>query len=146
MLDKSKIGHQFDSFTTLVELGKLRFFAKATGETNPLYSNTEVAQAAGYAAVPIPPTYVFSLDLDSEELMPVVSVLGLDVGRVLHGAQEFEYFAPICVGDEITVTSTIKDIYDKKNGALDFVILENTYTNQQGVLAATTTSTLVQRS
>jgi acyl dehydratase len=49
------------------------------------------------------------------------------------------------VGDEITVTSTIKDIYDKKNGALDFVILENTYTNQQGVLAATTTSTLVQR-
>ena len=145
MLDKSKIGHQFDSFTTLVEQGKLRFFAKATGETNPLYTNTEVAQAAGYAAVPIPPTYVFSLDLDSEELMPVVSVLGLDVGRVLHGAQEFEYIAPICVGDEITVTSTIKDIYDKKNGALDFVILENTYTNQQGVLAATTTSTLVQR-
>ncbi len=43
MLDKSKIGHQFDSFTTLVELGKLRFFAKATGETNPLYTNTEVA-------------------------------------------------------------------------------------------------------
>ena len=145
MLDKSKIGHEFKPVNTLVELGKLRFFAKATGETKPLYSNTEAAQAAGYSGVPIPPTYLFSLDLDSDELLPVVSVLGLDIGRVLHGTQEFEYFAPICVGDQILVTSKIKDIFDKKNGALDFVVLENSYTNQQGVLAAKATCTLVQR-
>ena len=56
MLDKSKIGHEFTPFTVDVEKGRLKFFAQAIGETNPIYTDETAAQAAGYKALPAPPT------------------------------------------------------------------------------------------
>jgi len=145
MLDKSFIGHEFPSFTVDVEKGRLRFFAKAIGETNPIYIDESAAVAAGYRALPAPPTIPFSLDMDGPELLPVVGALNLDIARVLHGSQEFEYHAPICAGDRITVTSRISDIFDKKGGALEFVVMESSYSNQDGDLVATARNTLVYR-
>ena len=101
--------------------------------------------AAGYRALPAPPTFPMVLDMEGTELLPVLALLKMDIARILHGSQEFEYFAPICAGDSITVTSRIVDIFDKKGGALDFVVMENTYSNQQGDQVAKATSTLVQR-
>lgn len=145
MLDQSKIGHRFATFTAQVEKGRLRFFAKAIGDTNPIYTDEAAALAAGYASLPAPPTFAMALDMEGPELMPVLDFLNMDLARILHGSQEFEYFAPICAGDSITVGSSIVDIFDKKGGALDFVLMENTYTNQYGVQVAKATSTLVQR-
>jgi acyl dehydratase len=145
MLDKSFIGHEFPSFTVDVEKGRLRFFAKAIGETNPIYIDESAAVKAGYRALPAPPTIPFSLDMDGPELLPVIRVLQLDIARVLHGSQEFEYHAPICAGDRITVASRISDIFDKKGGALEFVVMESSYSNQDGDLVATARNTLVYR-
>ena len=145
MLDKSFIGHEFPSFTVDVEKGRLRFFAKAIGETNPIYIDESAAVEAGYRALPAPPTIPFSLDMDGPELLPVLRVLQLDIARVLHGSQEFEYHAPICAGDRITVTSRISDIFDKKGGALEFVVMESSYSNQDGDLVAQARNTLVYR-
>jgi acyl dehydratase len=145
MLDTSKIGHQFPAFTAEVEKGRLRFFAKAIGETNPIYTDETAASEAGYRSLPAPPTFAMSLDMDGPELLPVLGFLKMDIARILHGSQDFEYLAPICAGDRITVTSGITDIFDKKGGALEFVVMENTYTNQDGILVAKATSTLVQR-
>ncbi|QIB65055.1 MaoC family dehydratase N-terminal domain-containing protein [Kineobactrum salinum] len=145
MLDRSKIGHEFNSFTTEVEKGRLKFFAKAIGETNPVYTDEAAARAAGYRTIPAPPTFPFSLDLESPEFLPIVRVLQLDLGRVLHGSQEFEYFGMIYAGDHITVSSRIADIYDKKGGALEFVVQENRYTNQHDELVSTATNTLIYR-
>jgi hydroxyacyl-ACP dehydratase HTD2-like protein with hotdog domain len=145
MLDKSFIGHEFPSFTVDVEKGRRRFFAKAIGETNPIYIDESAAVKAGYRALPAPPTIPFSLDMDGPELLPVLRVLQLDIARVLHGSQEFEYHAPICAGDRITVTSRISDIFDKKGGALEFVVMESSYSNQDGDLVAQARNTLVYR-
>jgi hydroxyacyl-ACP dehydratase HTD2-like protein with hotdog domain len=145
MLDKSFIGHEFPSFTVDVEKGRLRFFAKAIGETNPIYIDESAAVKAGYRALPAPPTIPFSLDMDGPELLPVIGVLQLDIARVLHGSQEFEYHASICAGDRITVTSRISDIFDKKGGALEFVVMESSYSNQDGDLVAQARNTLVYR-
>ena len=145
MLDQSKIGHEFPAFSATVEKGRLQFFAKAIGETNPIYTDEAAAMAAGYRALPAPPTFPMVLDMEGTELLPVLDLLKMDIARILHGSQEFEYFAPICAGDSITVTSRIVDIFDKKGGALDFVVMENTYSNQQGDQVAKATSTLVQR-
>ena len=57
MLDKSYIGHVFPAFTAEVERGRLRFFAKAIGGSNPIYTDEEAAKAAGYRALPAPPTF-----------------------------------------------------------------------------------------
>lgn len=39
-----------------VEAGRLRLFARATGETRPEYLDDDAARAAGYRALPAPPT------------------------------------------------------------------------------------------
>jgi acyl dehydratase len=145
MLDKNLIGHEFSPYTTDVEKGRLRFFAKAIGETNPIYTDESAAREAGYRALPAPPTIPFVLDMEGPELLPVVGALNLDIARVLHGSQEFEYHAPICAGDRITVTSRISDIFDKKGGALEFVVMESSYSNQDGDLVAQARNTLVYR-
>ncbi|HDY81539.1 MAG TPA: MaoC family dehydratase [Halieaceae bacterium] len=145
MLDQSFIGYELPSFTADVEKGRLRFFAKAIGETNPIYTDEDAAVKAGYRTLPAPPTFAMVLDMDTPELMPLLGLLKMDIGRILHGSQEFEYFQPIYAGDQITVTSKVVDIFDKKGGALDFVVTENSYTNQDGDLVAKSTSTLVHR-
>lgn len=145
MLDQSKIGYEFPTFTTEVEKGRLNFFAKAIGETNPIYTNEAAAREAGYKSLPAPPTFPMSLDMDGPELLPVLGLLNMDIARILHGTQEFEYYAPVCAGDSITVTCRIADMFDKKGGVLEFVVMESSYSNQDGELVAKATNTLVHR-
>lgn len=145
MLDTSKIGHEFAPFTIDVEKGQLRFFAKAIGETNPIYSDEAAAIAAGYRTIPAPATFMFSVDLNGPDLLPIVGLLELDIGKVLHGTQDFEYLGQIYAGDNISQTSKIVDIYDKKGGALEFVVIESNYTNQNGELVGKAQQTLVYR-
>ena len=145
MLDKTKIGHEFPPFSTEVEKGRLRFFAEAIGERNPIYTDESAAKAAGYSAIPAPPTFMFSVDLDGPDKLPILKLLNLDIGRVLHGTQDFEYLGQIYAGDSITQKSKIADIYDKRNGALEFVVQESTYTNQNDELVGRAQQTLVYR-
>ena len=145
MLDKSYIGHAFPAFEAEVEKGRLTFFAKAIGETNPLYTDESVARDQGYRGLPAPPTFTMVLDQESPEFLPVLRLLNIDIATVLHGAQTFEYLVPICEDDRIRVESSIVDIYDKKDGALEFVVMENRYTNQDGELTTKATNTLVVR-
>jgi acyl dehydratase len=145
MLDQSFIGHEFLPFTAEVEKGRLKFFAQAIGETDPIYTDEAAARAAGHPTLPAPPTFSMALDMEGTEQLPVLSLLNLDIARILHGSQEFEYFRPIYAGDTITVTARIADIFDKKGGALDFVVMEQDYTNQDGQLVVRATSTLVHR-
>jgi len=143
MLDRNKIGHTFEPFTADVEKGRIKMFANAIGETNPIYTNEEVAKQQGYRTIPAPPTFPFVLDMETLDVLPVLSVLGMDIGKILHGTQEFEFHEMIFAGDVLSITSEIVDIFDKKNGALEFVVVVNSYTNQNGMLAATSKNTLV---
>ncbi len=71
--------------------------------------------------------------------------MGVDLRRVLHGEQQFTYLAPVCAGDTVTVASTIADIYDKKNGALEFLVKESLVTNQHHVTVAKIRAVVVVR-
>jgi hydroxyacyl-ACP dehydratase HTD2-like protein with hotdog domain len=62
-----------------------------------------------------------------------------DLKRVLHGEQEYDFFAPIRVGDVLTAVSTIVDVYEKpgkRGGSMSFVVTETEYRDQQGTLVA----------
>ena len=145
MLDRSKIGHQFDPFTVDIEKGRVKFFAKAIGETSPVYFDEAAAQAAGYKTIPAPPTFMFSIDLDGPEFLPLLNMLDMDITRILHGSQDFQYQGQIYAGDTITQHCTILDIFDKKNGALEFVVQESRYTNQHGEPVGKARQTVVYR-
>lgn len=146
MLDKSKIGAETEVREIKVEAGMVRLFCQAIGETNPIYLDAAAAKAAGHRAVPTPPTYASVLsNLAPSKQDLVLDVLGADLGRMLHGEQGFTQHKPIFVGDRIRMRQKIKDIYDKKDGALEFVVLETTMQNQRDELCASVRTVAVLR-
>ena len=145
MLDRSFIGHTLTERFVDVEAGQLRFFAKATGETNPIYSDVGAARAAGHPALPAPPTFLFSLNLLASEKMEALELLDVDIGTILHGEQQFEHVAQIYAGDRLKLSATILDIYDKKGGALEFFVQETVAENQHGKRVGVSRSVTVVR-
>ena len=65
--------------------------------------------------------------------------------RTVAGGGDWEFFLPVIVGDVITCTSKLTDIYERqgKAGGLIFLITETTVTNQRGELTAKGNSTLI---
>lgn len=145
MLDRSLIGQALSSHEALVERGRLRFFAKAIGETDPMYTDEAAAQAAGHASLPVPPTFLFCLEMEQPDPFAWLSRVGLDLARVLHGEQLFSYHAMAYAGETLRFESRIADIYDKKGGALEFLVKETRVSNRQGVHIADLRSVIVQR-
>ena len=123
-LDKKLIGHTFKPFTTTVEAGKIRLFCKAIGEEDSIYTDEAAAKAAGYRGITAPLTFLRALQADYPNKGGLLRLLNVDIGLILHGEQQFEYFAPVVVGDEVTCQEKVVDIYDKKGGALWFVVQE----------------------
>lgn len=136
MIDRRYIGHTMPVFSVPVEAGRLQFFAKATGQTDPAYSDEAAARAAGHPALPVPPTFLFCLEMASPDPAAIRNLLGLDYTRLLHGEQAFIYHAMAYAGDVLQFSQRIEDIYDKKKGALEFVVRKTQVTNQHGALIA----------
>jgi acyl dehydratase len=145
MIDRKWIGHELSASSLPIERSRLQFFAKATGETRPEYTDVRAAQAAGYADLPVPPTFFMAAELDSGASDALVADLQIPLAKLLHGEQSFTYHRSVCAGDIITVRSTISDIYDKKGGALEFVVKTSTVHNQREELVAELRSVLVCR-
>lgn len=145
MIDKKWIGVDLGSSALTIERGRLKFFAKAIGETDPVYTDEAAARDAGYADLPAPPTFLFAAELDSGALFALLDRLGVPLGKVLHGEQRFEYLAPAVAGDTVTVSSRIADLYDKKNGDLEFIEIESQAVNQHGTPVARLRSVTVVR-
>ncbi|MFJ9868631.1 MaoC family dehydratase N-terminal domain-containing protein [Streptomyces sp. NPDC101165] len=110
-LDQSFVGRTYPS-TEPYEVGreKIREFAEAVGEANPVYSDPEAAKAFGHPDVIAPPTFVFAITYRAAGAVIEDPQLGLDYSRVVHGSQKFAYTRPVRVGDRLTVTSTIEGI------------------------------------
>jgi acyl dehydratase len=136
MLDKKYIGYELTRFSVEVEKGRLRFFAKATGQKDPVYIDEGAAKDAGYPALPVPPTFLFCMEMEGPKPSEVRDLLGIDLGKVLHGEQGFVYHAMAFAGDRLSYAGRIVDIYDKKGGALEFVTIETRVSNQHGALVA----------
>jgi acyl dehydratase len=132
VIDRKYIGHVEPAFQVLVEKGRLRFFAKATGQTDPVYTDDAVALAAGHPALPVPPTFLFCLEMEAPDPAAIRNLLGMDYRRLLHGEQGFVYERMAYAGDTLRFEQSIEDIYDKKNGALEFVVRQTRVTNQRG--------------
>ncbi|BFT64054.1 MaoC family dehydratase N-terminal domain-containing protein [Pseudomonas moorei] len=144
MIDKKHIGRQLPTFLVTAEAGQLRFFAKATGETNPIYFDEQAARDAGHPNLPLPPTFLFSLEFQIPS-NAWRDELGIVTARILHGEESFRYHRMAYAGDTLRFDVRIADIYDKKGGALEFVVRETRVTNQHGEHVADLRSVLVQR-
>jgi acyl dehydratase len=131
-LDTQFIGHRFAPFSAEVENGRLKFFAQAIGQTDPVYSDEAAARAAGHPALPVPPTFLFCLEMASPNPAALRELLGFEVPQVLHGEQRFTYHAMAYAGDTLHFEQRIANIYAKKGGLLEFIQRETRVTNQHG--------------
>lgn len=118
-----------------VERGRIRQFAVAIGEVNPIYRDREAAIAAGHPDVLAPPTFLFGLELENSDVFADLAAHGVDLGNVLHGEQRFRYFADVHAGDRVRFESRYVDAYTKAGGALDFLVRRTTVTRDDTVVA-----------
>ena len=144
-MDQSVIGQELPPVTMTVDAGRLRFFAKAIGETNPVFTDLEAAKAAGHRDLPVPPTFLFAIELESPDSFGWLADIGVDLRRVLHGEQSFTYHSPAVAGDVLTATPRIGNVYSKKGGTLEFIEKASTVTRENGDVVAELTSVIVVR-
>jgi acyl dehydratase len=87
---------------------KIREFADAIGDANPLYRDRDAARAAGYGDVIAPPTFPIVITLSVAPLAD--PELGMNYAMVVHGEQRFEYRRPLHAGDVVVTESTVTGI------------------------------------
>ena len=143
-LDTSAIGKVFEPAEYAVGREKIREFASAVGETNPLHFELEAARAAGYADVVAPP--MFAVVFASRSVAPALfdPEVGLNFAMMVHGGQEFVWGPLVVAGDEITTTTTVKDISSR--GEMAFYVFESVSVNQRDETVCTGTWTNIVRS
>ena len=145
MIDKSIIGKEYPPFTVELEKRWVRCFAEAIGDTSPIYFDESVARAAGYRSLPAPPTFPFAMIMDCNQSFMILDQLGIDKRRAMHGEQSFVYYGDLCAGDVLTGRQTVVDVYDKKNGALEFLVTETRLEDQSGKPVCDLRTTVVVR-
>ena len=120
---------------------KIREFADAIGDGNPIYRDADAAKAAGHPDVIAPPTFPIVMSMGNPGLAD--PALGLNYAMVVHGEQRFEYTRPMRAGDVVTCTSTITDI--KSIGNNEKMVVETDVKTVEGELICKTYNTIVER-
>ncbi len=149
MFDTSKIGHSFPPFAVTVEPTKIRELAQAIGDENPVYQSQYAGQETGYSPVALPPTMgTIFLFWGNTHFVEHLTELGLDVARLMHREETYDYLAPVSSGETLTGVMTVLDGSTRKgshSSTIDLVTLQIRYTNQQDQLVLTATTRLVSR-
>jgi hypothetical protein len=116
-IDRRHVGYALPPFTVTVEPERLAAFARAIGERDPRYAE-RVA----------PLTFMKVLEGEHGSSRKILEVLGVPLPRVLHAEQQFDYLAPILAGQVVTVSRRVVDLYEKKGGAMEFIVIESVFT------------------
>lgn len=143
-VDPSFIGRTYPAAQRYeVGLEKIREFADAIGDPNPVYRDVEAARAAGHPTVIAPPTFVTIVNLRAIHAIVADPELGLDWSRVVHGEQTFEYHRPVRAGDSLHIVTTIQDVRSRAGN--DFLLVRAEITDGQDTPVATATANIVAR-
>jgi hypothetical protein len=128
---RAQIGVAAPPTEATVEAGHLKRFAEAIGDSNPRWRSEA------------PPTFLVAMAPVSMHLAEAE-----EYGKGwLNGGNRFEYLEPVRVGDRITATGRIADVYEKSgsSGSLLFIIFETDYVNQDGRTVARLRGTAIRR-
>ncbi len=122
---------------------KIREFATAINDPNPVYRDPAAAQALGYADVIAPPTFPIVLTLPAGGQFVSDPDAGVDYSRVVHGEQRFVHERPVQAGDELQVTLTIDAI--RVAAGNDLISNRSEVRTTDGELVSTAYATIVVR-
>ena len=143
-LDQSFTGRSYPPQTSYeVSREKIREFADAIGDDNPLYRDQQAARAHGYPDVIAPPTFAIVVSMRSSAQVVRDPGLGLDYSKVVHGEQQFHYQRPIRAGDVLRVRTTVESI--RAVAGNDLLTTKGEVLTADDELVVTALSTIVAR-
>jgi acyl dehydratase len=153
-------GHSFH-----VDRTGILLFASALGETNPIYWDEDAAKGTNLGGVIAPPTFAISSAhwnpdyalkgirrIPPSKPRPAPTAGGgggggggggMNLARVLHGEQRFEYHKPVRPGMKLTVTTKPGKAWSKegkKGGTMNFSETITEYRDEKGELVVVATS------
>ncbi|USG63372.1 MaoC family dehydratase N-terminal domain-containing protein [Brevibacillus ruminantium] len=131
-MTESRTGIRFEPFTFTIEAGKVKEFAQAIGDPNPVYQTGSR----------VPPTFATVIEFWGSQV-PLEQALRLDMKKVLHASQEYEYLGTLAVGDQITCYGEVTKAYTK--AGMNFVVVEQKYQNERGEVVLISRSTIIER-
>ena len=135
---RTAINVESEPYTNAVEQGAIEKFARAIGDTNPLFSDEAAARKSRYGGIIAPPTFFRSLRSGPSKV-DVQSPYPAN----LDGGSEWEYFEPVRPGDRITVTTYLANAFERAGrlGNMLFMVRETKYVNQFDTVVALQRST-----
>ncbi|HEV2812220.1 MAG TPA: MaoC family dehydratase N-terminal domain-containing protein [Solirubrobacteraceae bacterium] len=142
-IETKAVGKTFPTTTYAVGREKIKEYALAVGETNPVHLDHEAARKAGYDDVVAPP--MFCVVYKSPAMAPAIfdHDVGMNFALMVHGGQEFRWGPLVVAGDEIRTTVTVKSIEERDGKG--FYVFESVSTNQRGETVCVGTLTNIVR-
>jgi acyl dehydratase len=137
MADRELVGVCIDEVEFPVEEGKIREFAAAVGDPNPIYRDREAARAVGHPSIPAPPTFSI-VAAHWRDQAAMVRRLGLDLRRIVVGEAQWDYLVPIYAGDWLSGARIVKDVSERtgrRGGRMTMLTIETELRNQRGEVA-----------
>ena len=144
MIDRQWIGFATAPSTIAIDRWHVRLFCRAIGETNAVHWDEAAARDAGLAACPVPPTFLKAIETEHFTSAALLRKVGVPVRSVLHAEPNFDYLAPVHVGDVLEVSRTVADAFDKRGGALSFIVVDTHFRRVEATVC-TSRQTIVVR-
>jgi acyl dehydratase len=128
-------GKEIGRFTFLVERSKIKELCLAIGDDNPIFFDPSAAKAAGYSDTPAPLTFASLMSFwGFPEIWERMTEAGIDIKRLLHAKEDYEYLAPMYPGDDLLGIVTIDSLRD---GAMQMATFKTVFTRgEEEVLIA----------
>ena len=125
-LDLSYKGKEIAAYTFEVDRSKIRELAAATGDTNPIFTDSGAAKNEGYADTPVPLTFATVMTFGGcPDIWRLMDNIGIDTTRLLHAKEEYEYLAPLYPGDVVTGRIVVEAL---RGGRMEMATFQTTYT------------------
>jgi hypothetical protein len=105
-----------------IEQGLVQRFVAALEITDPTCIDPKAAEQAGLPGLMLPQTAAGALG----DYQFIADLLELKPKQVLHAQEHISLFAPVCVGDELTITTTLRDVYEQQasGNPMGFVVID----------------------
>jgi acyl dehydratase len=144
VIDEKHLGRRYGPYRYTVGLEEIRDFAVTiaggapgraswggTAEApHPWFVDEEAAKASPAGGIVAPPTFVVRFAMQPFAAACADPALGIDLVKLLHGEQAFEYGDPVRPGNVLETTGEIVEIRQK--AGMDFLTVKTTTTNGRG--------------
>ena len=142
-IDHRFIGREYPAISYEMGREKIREYARAVGDLNPLYLDEDAGRQSPYGDMIAPPAMASQYAVLPADLLFHDDEVGVDYAMLVHGEQDYQYYQVVRPGDRLEIVGRIKEIYEKRS--LQFVTFESEVTNQHGEKVVVATGSFVIR-